>query len=91
MAEDGEDVRDVIARAGEDPIGRPLLVPMMREGQRLPAGRVDLTAARTYAQKELARLPARVRAIVHADPPYPVDVSQALSDFQKKIVRDFTT
>ena len=91
IAEDGEDVRDVIARAGEDPIGRPLLVPMMREGQRLPAGRVDLTAARTYAQKELARLPARVRAIVPADPPYPVDVSQALSDFQQKIVRDFTT
>ncbi|MEX2492215.1 MAG: nicotinate phosphoribosyltransferase [Nitrospirales bacterium] len=91
IAEEGEDVRDVIARAGEDPIGRPLLVPMMREGKRLPAARVDLMAARTYAQEQIVRLPARVRAIDHADPPYRVEVSQALSDFQKKIIQDHTT
>jgi nicotinate phosphoribosyltransferase len=91
IAKDREDGRDVIARAGEDPIGRPLLVPMMREGKRLPAARVDLTAARTYAQEQISRLPARVRAIAHAEPPYPVNVSQALSDFQKKIMQDHAT
>ncbi len=91
IAKDGEDVRDVIARAGEELIGRPLLVPMMRDGKRLPEGRVDLTAARTYAHEQIARLPAPVRAITHADPPYRVEVSQVLSDFQKKIVQDFTT
>jgi nicotinate phosphoribosyltransferase len=91
IAEDGQDVRDVIARADEDPIGRPLLVPMMREGKRLPAGRVDFTNARTHAHEQIARLPARVRAIAHADPPYRVDVSEALFDFQKKIMQDLNT
>ena len=88
IEEDGKDVRDVIACADEDPVGRPLLVPMMRNGKRLPEGTVGLMTARQYAQEQIARLPEQVRAIASADPPYPVEVSQKLSDLQQKIIRD---
>lgn len=88
IEKEGQDVRDVIACSNEDPVGRPLLVPMMREGKRLPAGTVDLTAARQYAQEQIGRLPERVRAITPADPPYPVEVSQTLADLQQRIIKE---
>ena len=85
---DGQDVGDVIACVDENPVGRPLLVPMMRNGQRLPEGRFDLTAARRYAKEQIARLPERVRAITPADPPYLVEVSKTLADLQQRIIKD---
>jgi nicotinate phosphoribosyltransferase len=88
IEKDGQDVRDVIGCDDEDPVGRPLLVPMMRNGKRLPEGTVDLTTARQYAQEQIARLPERVRAITPADPPYPVEVSRKLSDLQQRIIKD---
>jgi len=90
IEENGKDVRDVIACADEYPVGRPLLVPMMREGKRLPVGTVDLNTARQYAQEQMARLPERVRAIAPADPPYPVEISQKLADLQQHIIKDLT-
>ncbi|MDA8231483.1 MAG: nicotinate phosphoribosyltransferase [Magnetospirillum sp.] len=86
--EGGEDVRDVIGRTGEALPGRPLLLPVMRNGRRLPVGDVDLRAARDYAQRQVARLPERVRGLAQADPPYPVDISPALSHFQEAAVRE---
>jgi nicotinate phosphoribosyltransferase len=88
IEKDGEDVRDVIGCADEDPVGRPLLVPMMREGKRLSVGKVDLTTARQYAQEQIARLPERVRGITPADLPYPVEVSQKLADLQQRIIKE---
>lgn len=85
VAEGSQDVRDVIARAGEDLPGRPLLALVMHKGKRLPSGIVDLETARRYAQEQIARLPAPVRAVAEADPPYPVEVSPVLSDFQAKV------
>jgi len=85
LTENGHDVSDVIARAEEDLPGRPLLLAVMRDGRRLPAGYVDLESARGYAARQVDRLPDRVRAITRARPPYPVKVSEALSLFQKKI------
>jgi nicotinate phosphoribosyltransferase len=79
------DVRDVIVRADEDLAGRPLLVPVMHNGNRLPAGYVELESARKYAQEQILRLPDHVRAITRARPPYPVEVSQALSLYQKEV------
>lgn len=70
IAENGADVRDVIARAGEDLPGRPLLAPVMRGGRRLPAGKVDLDSAREHAREQVARLPDQVRALAPAEPPY---------------------
>ena len=88
MAEGESDVRDVIGCADEHSVGRPLLVPMMREGKRLPSAAIDLSAARTYAREQVARLPERVRKMAAADPPYPVEVSKQLSDLQKRIIKD---
>lgn len=90
IVEGEHDVRDVIACDDEVPVGRPLLVPMMRNGKRLPERRVDLTTARQYAQEQISRLPERVRAITPADSPYPVEVSRTLAHRQQQIIKDLT-
>jgi len=61
-------------------------VPVMRGGRRLPAGRVDLAAAREEAQRGLAALPEHVRAIAPAAPPYPVEVSAELSRLHEQVI-----
>ncbi|MGP0594800.1 nicotinate phosphoribosyltransferase [Nitrospira sp. T9] len=90
IVEGEHDVRDVIACDDEVPVGRPLLVPMMRNGKRLPERRVDLTTARQYAQEQISRLPERVRAITPADSAYPVEVSRTLAHLQQQIIKDLT-
>ncbi len=75
----GEADHDVIAQAGEQLAGRPLLQPVMRDGVRLAAGRADIHDARARAEEELRRLPARVRSLAAAEPSYKVVVSEALS------------
>ena len=72
VEENGRAVRDVIARAEETLPGRPLLRPVMRGGRRLPEGTIDLHAARTHAQEEIARLPEHIRAIVPTERRYPL-------------------
>lgn len=88
IAHGGRDTRDVIARANEDLLGRPLLAPVMRNGKRLPAGKVELETARRYAQEQIARLPAPIREVASTDRPYPAEVSAALADFQVKVKKD---
>lgn len=78
VEEGGVAVKDVIGRADERLPGRPLLRKVMEGGRRLEAGREDLDAARARAREELARLPDPVRGLEPADPPYPVEVSDAL-------------
>ena len=85
---DGEAYEDVIARADEEIDGRPLLEKVMENGSRLAAGRVSLDAARDLAAEELARLPSRVRSLEPADPGYPVEVSEALSRYQRRVIEE---
>jgi nicotinate phosphoribosyltransferase len=82
----GEATGDVIARHDEALPGRPLLVQVMAGGERLPAGRESLDAARERARREVAALPARVRDLDPADSPYPVAVSPALRAFQERVI-----
>ena len=77
---DGEAQRDVLAPAGEPVEGRPLLVDVMKGGRRLPESIETLAAIRARAARELARLPARVRDLRPADPPYAVEISRALEE-----------
>nr|VFK13128.1 MAG: nicotinate phosphoribosyltransferase [Candidatus Kentron sp. LFY] len=80
------DVRDTITRAYEDiPGDRPLLAPVMKAGKRLPEGMIGIETARGYAKESIARLPAGIGAITMAHSPYPVDVSRALSGYQKEV------
>ena len=83
--EGGVSAGDVIARAEEPASGRPLLRPVMVGGERLPAGRTDLDEARERARRELAALPERIRALEPADPPYPVEVSEALAEYERDV------
>ena len=83
--EGGVAVGDRVTRADEEAPGRPLLEPVMEDGERLAAGRRTLEEAREYARTALAELPARVRGLDAADPPYPVEVSDALARRQERV------
>jgi len=73
--EDGEMRGDVIAMADEPAPGAPLLVPVMRGGERVGAEPLD--AIRERAERELAALPERLRSGAVAEPePYPVAWSE---------------
>ena len=75
---DGVALSDILARADEHHSGEPLLMQVMRNGERLPAGIEPLDKARERAAREIARLPSRVRALDEAIPPYTVTVSDVL-------------
>jgi nicotinate phosphoribosyltransferase len=82
----GEGVGDVIARAGEDLPGRPLLQPVMRNGRRL-AAEEPIAVIRDRTRAELAVLPAAMRGLAPACPAYPVEVSPALAAYQQAVTR----
>lgn len=77
--EDGVARRDLLVRRGDLASGRPLLRPVMRAGQRLPDASPSLEEVRQYTRRELARLPAEVRALEPARPPYSVVVGDGLA------------
>jgi nicotinate phosphoribosyltransferase len=96
---DGVALRDVIAGADEpfdpsemDPAhethgrGRPLLMPMMRRGERLPAGQDLLDTARARAKAELDRLPEVLRQLAPAASHYPVAISQNLARAHQSLI-----
>lgn len=87
---DGEALGDVIGRAEEELEGRPLIRPVMRDGERLAEGRADLDESRERAERELASLPERILALAHADPAYPVEISEALEVHQEHVARRIT-
>ncbi len=87
VEEEDEAAGDTIGRSGEELPGRPLLEPVMAEGATLAAGRVGLAESRALAARELGRLPARLRRLSPADPPYPVAVSPALSELSARVRR----
>ncbi len=87
LEEGGRAVRDVIARSEEMQPGRPLLRPVMIAGRRLPEAVECLDALRARAQAEIAALPARVRTLASAEPPYPVEVSAELAGYQEAVIR----
>ncbi len=91
MTENDRDVGDVIARVDENFPGRAFLVPVMRQGKRLETGCVDLESIREYTQQQIARLPNHLCVITQAKSPYPVEVSQELSLFQKKVKEQVIT
>lgn len=85
--QDGTAIRDVIARHDEDATGRPLLVPVMKSGKRLPAATETLAAAKQRADLETSRLPSHLRALSPGDPPYVTDISPALQRYYDELVR----
>ena len=88
VEEDGRAVRDIIGKADESLPGRPLLETVMEGGERTASGRFSLDDARRRARDEMARLPDRVLELDSADPPYPVEVSEALEVRQEAVARE---
>ncbi len=76
----GAPVSDVIGLPDEKGLGEPLLVEVMRDGKRLPAGSSTLEASRERARSAIASLPERLRCLERADPPYEVAISPALEE-----------
>jgi nicotinate phosphoribosyltransferase len=74
----GDGMHDVIGLREESIDGRPLLVQVMAGGERTAAGRETLEVMRERAKREIAALPARLRRLEPADPPYRVEVSDRL-------------
>lgn len=69
---------DVIALEDEPALpGEPLLVPVLRDGQRLAAS-APLSEAQARCREQVDRLPARLRELAPAEPPYPVGYSARL-------------
>ncbi|MFW6200789.1 MAG: hypothetical protein ACOC8K_09455, partial [Gemmatimonadota bacterium] len=68
--------------------GRPLLRKVMAGGERTAAGRESLEGARQRARDEIDRLPERIRSIEDADPPYPVEISDELREYQERVIEE---
>lgn len=85
---DGRAAGDIIARAGEDLPGRPLLEQVMRKGKRIDAER-SLEDMRIYARAEIDALPDACRSLHAADTPYPVEISEALEAYTRKVTARF--
>jgi nicotinate phosphoribosyltransferase len=83
--EGGVMVRDVIALDGETIEGEPLLVEVMRDGQRLPAGRATLENARARASAVLNELPEPLRALTPDKSSFPVRISQSLVEAERRL------
>jgi nicotinate phosphoribosyltransferase len=87
----GLPVRDVVGIADEPQTGTPLLVEVMRGGQRLDAGRETLDAVRARAACGLACLPSSIRSLETARQRYPVLVSEALQASRARIADELLT
>jgi nicotinate phosphoribosyltransferase len=75
---DGTIAEDVVTLEDDPREGEPLLAPVMEHGRRIAAS-PDLAAIRMHAARELARLPAALRALDGAETPYPVRIAPPLA------------
>ena len=91
LQESGTYLGDVIAFADERvTAGTPLLIPVMRQGVRLSAGRSDLAAARERARQQQEALHPRLRALHSANPPYEVSLSESLATQSERLRAELT-
>jgi nicotinate phosphoribosyltransferase len=77
LCADGTLDYDVVTVEGDPQPGTPLLQPVLRAGKRVAAAE-PLAAIRRRTGGDLARLPARLRALEPIAPPHRVDISPAL-------------
>jgi nicotinate phosphoribosyltransferase len=91
---DGEFSGDVVGLESEAFLeAKALLVPVMSGGKRLESAPKDsAAAARSARERFLAgrgRLPARIRALAEADPPFPVRYSARLEELSDRVRQVF--
>ncbi len=85
---------DVIAQVDEPSSAfgdaRPLLVPVMRRGERLAAGRETIDVARARAKADIERLPPFLRRVQAPDAPYRIYISAALARAHRDLIAQMT-
>lgn len=82
--------RDTLAQRGEELPGRALLQPVMREGRVVAGALPTLEQVRARAREEVARLPAALRRLEPAEPPYPVLPSRRLQQEQERLAEEWS-
>lgn len=83
-APDGTMIRDILTTANASQSEEPLLMPVLRGGQRLnPAP--SLSAIRAHAKSSLARLPVSLRSLTGASLPYPVTIDASLRQLAAEV------
>ena len=70
---------DTIGKPDEELDGEPLLVPVMKNGRRLPQHDPGLQAARNWARQQIDRLPPYLRSLEGSGWSYPVEVSPQIA------------
>jgi nicotinate phosphoribosyltransferase len=80
--EQGRMAGDVISVENDTQAGEPLLVPVMRGGQRLPS--TPLADIRSHAATGLARLPEPLRQLQEPYA-YPVEIASALRELAQQV------
>ena len=84
--EGGTAVGDVICTADEAPQGTPLLEKVMEDGERTSRGETTpLDTLRHHASASLNALPDRLRTPTTAEPPYEVQISDALQSRSESV------
>jgi len=78
---------DTICRFDESPGGEPMLIEVMRGGERTDAGRDTIQTIRQRAQKQIDALPADLRAIEKSESARPVHISDALRNLYNQMRR----
>lgn len=77
--DDGGFAGDTLGQPDERLEGEPLLVPVMKDGRRLPRDDAGLGAARVRAHQQIESLPAQLRSLDDAGWAYPVAVSPGVA------------
>jgi nicotinate phosphoribosyltransferase len=86
---DGKIACDVVTLETDVRSGETLLAPVMRAGRRV-AEAPGLDAIRAHARRELDRLPARLRTLADASPPYHVEIAPPLAALAAAVDRATT-
>ncbi|MDD4933220.1 MAG: hypothetical protein PHO89_07130, partial [Methylacidiphilaceae bacterium] len=84
----GKIASDLVALDGEDHPGEPLLLPVMKGGERLSPPE-PLHAARERTARSLASLPEDLRGLTPVAAPYPVRFSAQLEALRRSLDRAF--
>ena len=86
--EGGRFAGDTIGLFDERIEGEELLVPVMRQGRILDEARESLETIRARTTEQIERLPEAIKSMEHAEPPYPVDVSEGIESMKRRIVQN---
>jgi nicotinate phosphoribosyltransferase len=79
----GKMVRDIIALDGDSEPGEPLMIPVMKNGQRLQPP-LELPTLQQRTASQIATLPPALRKLEPADK-FPVEISASLRELAKKV------